>query len=79
MGHGSIIEEIEFQKKRYNEELENEFRVTRQERHQVVRSAVNSNRETPHDYKCQICMQTLFEPKECVSCEVATFCTPCIE
>ena len=41
---------------RYNDELENEFRVTQQERHQVVKSAVNSNRETPNDHKCQICM-----------------------
>lgn len=53
--------------------------MTEKEKQQVVNAAVDINQETPKDYKCQICLMTLFEPKECVSCEVATFCTPCID
>ena len=31
------------------------------------------------EYKCTICLGTIYEPLECKSCEIACFCAPCIK
>lgn len=70
---------IEKQKQTYDFNLECQLVLNEFERQQVVNAAVDENLKTPHDYQCSICLQLLYHPLECASCEVATFCTPCIQ
>ena len=70
---------ILMQKQKYEIELDNSLTISDLDKQHIVNAAVDVNKTTPHEYQCYICLQILYEPKECSSCEVATFCTPCIQ
>ena len=44
---------------------------------ETVGAGVDASGECPSDFKCNICVQLLFEPVECGSCN-QLFCKDCI-
>ena len=72
-------ERIEHQIRNYNETLDLYIKITEDERKALINAAVDANWETPKEYKCQICLLTVYKPKDCQNCDVAIFCGPCIE
>ena len=45
----------------------------------MVNTAVGDGHAFLEELKCVVCLGTLYEPKECKSCEMACFCAPCIK